>query len=131
MTRQSKELPRLAKATDWFKHRFDAIQSQAPAFMRPKYFAMVINAAYKAARDRALAQMSPFVKGGHRFTHNLALVAVQMLGIVKSASLDPFTNKACLAAGLPHFTAGWARSWGRDVCISLRVSSGVVSLISN
>jgi glycogen debranching enzyme len=121
--RQSKDLPRLAKPAQWLKERFDAIKAQAPSFMRPKYFALVINSAYKAARDQALSQMSPFITQSHTFTHKLALTAVQMLGIVHSASLDPFETKACLAAGLPHFTAGWARTWGRDVCISLRVSS--------
>ena len=90
--------------------------------MRPKYFAMIINAAYKAARDSALDQMSDFVRSSHSFTHGLALCSVQMNGIVKSASIDPFKELPSLAAGLPHFAAGWARVWGRDVCISIRVS---------
>jgi glycogen debranching enzyme len=34
--------------------------------------------------------------------------------------LDPGNAVPSLAAGLPHFTAGWARTWGRDVFISLR-----------
>lgn len=81
---------------------------------------MIVNAAYKAARDRAFSECSPFVQNGHSFTQDLALVALQMYGRVLSASLHPSVNTPSLAAGLPHFAAGWARCWGRDVFISLR-----------
>jgi glycogen debranching enzyme len=64
--------------------------------------------------------MSDFVVSGHSFTQDLALCAVQMYGQVQSASLDPGKSTPSLAAGLPHFAAGWARCWGRDVFISLR-----------
>lgn len=100
-----------------------AVEKSVPAFLRPRYFAMIVNSAYKAARDRALSLCSPFVQEGHQFTHDLALTAVQMLGQVKSASIDPVKDLPSLAAGLPHFAAGWARCWGRDVCISIRVRS--------
>jgi len=88
--------------------------------MRPKYFALVINEAYMAARQRAISQMSSFVTEGHDFTQSLALCAIQMNGMVKSASLWPDKDSASMAAGLPFFSASWARMWGRDVFISLR-----------
>ena len=121
LCRQISTFPNLSSAAAWYKARFDKIKQTVPSFMRPKYFAMVQNAAYKAARDRALEQCSEFVRDGHSFAHALALCSVQMYGLVKSASLDPFKQLPSMAAGLPHFASGWARAWGRDVCISVRV----------
>lgn len=105
---------------EWFKERFDKIKAIVPSFLRPKYFAIVIFEAYKAARRVALEQSSTFVSSGHDFTQDLALCSIQMYGLVQSASLNPGKVVPSLAAGLPHFAAGWARTWGRDVFISLR-----------
>ena len=91
-----------------------------PPFLRPRYFAIIISEAYKAVRRFAIEQCSEFVVDGHSFTHDLALCSLQMHGQVASASLDPGKITPSLAAGLPHFTGGWARCWGRDVFISLR-----------
>ncbi|KAG6836985.1 hypothetical protein H0H93_016689 [Arthromyces matolae] len=120
LKQQTENLPKLAKPAQWFKDRFERVSSSVPNFMRPKYFALVISTAYKAARRAAIEQSSDFVASGDAFTHDLALCAVQLHGLVKSASLDPSAPTPSLAAGLPHFAAGWARCWGRDVFISLR-----------
>lgn len=117
---QVKNLPNLAKPAQWLKERLDRICKGVPNFMRPKYFALVVSTAYKAARRSVIEQCSDFVVSGHSFTHDLALCAVQLHGLVKSASLDPGTTTSSLAAGLPHFSAGWARCWGRDIFISAR-----------
>lgn len=98
--------PSLTKPAEWFKTRFDLIKKHVPPFLRPKYFALVVNVAFKAARDRALSQLAPLVREGTAFTHALALTSVQMYGQVKSASLDAHKTVPSLAAGLPHFTAG-------------------------
>lgn len=112
--------PRLEKPAQWIKARFNRVKTSVPSFLRPKYFALVISEAYRAARRAVIEQSSGFIVEGHTFTHDLALCAVQMYGTVKSASLDPGVVTPSLAAGLPHFAAGWARCWGRDVFISLR-----------
>ncbi|KAL5531515.1 hypothetical protein ACEPAG_4392 [Sanghuangporus baumii] len=120
LARQVEVLPRLEKPAVWFKERFDKIKTGLPPFLRPKYFAIVISTAYKTARRIAMEQCSEFVATGHDLTQDLALCSIQMYGLVKSASLDPAKPVPCLAAGLPHFASGWARTWGRDVFISLR-----------
>ncbi|CAO1619295.1 unnamed protein product [Jaminaea pallidilutea] len=120
LEKQTGTFPRVAKPAAWLKARFDKIKETVPSFMRPKYFALTINAAYDAAVSRAIEQMSPFVWAGHPFIHSLALCAVQMNGQVKSASLWHDKPSASMAAGLPFFAASWARLWGRDVFISLR-----------
>ncbi|VDC00989.1 unnamed protein product [Peniophora sp. CBMAI 1063] len=119
---QVHEFPRLAEPAQWFQERFERIKATVPPFLRPRYFAIVLTEAYKVARRAAIEQCSDFVSSGHGFTQDLALVQVQMHGRVHSASLDPDPAKhtPSLAAGLPHFSAGWARCWGRDVFISLR-----------
>ncbi|GLB41961.1 putative glycogen debranching enzyme, glucanotransferase domain [Lyophyllum shimeji] len=120
LTHQVEVFPALETPAQWLRERLDRIAKGVPNFMRPKYFALVISEAYKAARRAIIEQNSEFVVSGHSFTHNLALCSVQMHGLVKSASLDPAIPTPSLAAGLPHFTSGWARCWGRDVFISLR-----------
>ena len=118
--RQTDVLPKLAAPAKWFKERFDKIKSELPPFLRPKFFAIVISTAYKAARRTAIENFSGFVSDGHNLTQDLALVSVQQYGLVQSASLNPAKPTPSLAAGLPHFASGWARCWGRDVFISLR-----------
>ncbi|BGP12177.1 hypothetical protein JCM10213_004743 [Rhodosporidiobolus nylandii] len=120
LEKQIDVFPALSPAASWFRQRFDLIKAHVPPFLRPKYFALVINTAFKAARDHAVDQLSPLVREGTAFVHQLALTSVQMYGQVRSASLDAKKTVPSLAAGLPHFTAGWARTWGRDVFISLR-----------
>ncbi|BFZ57850.1 bifunctional 4-alpha-glucanotransferase/amylo-alpha-1,6-glucosidase [Savitreella phatthalungensis] len=110
----------LAPVTKWLESRFGAFKEKVPSFLRPRYFCIALHTLYTAARRRAISLLSDTVRKGTRFSQSLALVSLQMQGIVKSASLDPSQSKASLAAGLPHFAVSWARCWGRDIFISLR-----------
>ena len=110
---------RIKAPADWMRKRFAAVQ-KLPNFLWPRYFAMIIQTAYGAARGRVIEQMSDGIQTGPQFLKDLALVSVQMSGITNSASLYPKHITPCLAAGLPHFAVDWARCWGRDVFISLR-----------
>lgn len=65
-----------------------------------------------------------FVQNGSSFIKRLALGSVQLYGVCCSAHLPPPTcdhePPASLAAGLPHFSTGFMRCWGRDTFIALR-----------
>lgn len=116
---QQPEFAGLVKPAAWLKERFDAIRS-IPNFLLPRYFALVVRTAYKAAWDRGLELMNEKVQSGQWFLQSLAMASIQMTGLVKSGSLWPKKFVPSLAAGLPHFAVEWARCWGRDVFISLR-----------
>ncbi|KAL9630498.1 MAG: hypothetical protein Q9164_006382 [Protoblastenia rupestris] len=111
--------PSLLKPTEWLNERFDAIR-KVPSFLLPRYFALVIQTAYNAAWDRSMKLLSDDIQHGQKFLQGLAMTSIQMSGTTKSASLDPFETTPSLAAGLPHFSSGWARCWGRDIFIALR-----------
>ena len=71
--------------------------------------------------------MSPFVANGSEFVHRLAMGGVIHTAAVASAPLPlvstqliPILPSPTIAAGLPHFSTGYMRSWGRDTFISLR-----------
>ncbi|KAL8696331.1 MAG: hypothetical protein Q9224_002851 [Gallowayella concinna] len=109
----------LSKPAAWLQSRFDAIRN-IPSFLRPRYFALVVQAAYEAAWARGMQLLSDDVQNGQGFVQSLAMVSVQMTGYMPSASLVPFKSVPSMAAGLPHFSSSWARCWGRDIFISLR-----------
>ncbi|KAI8889108.1 glycoside hydrolase family 133 protein [Backusella circina FSU 941] len=96
----------------WFKSRVSLIKEKLPTCLLPKYFEILIY-------NHAISLMSPFVQNGGRFIQALAMTSVQSHGLVPSASLAPTRLMPTLAAGLPHFTEGAMRVWGRDVFLSL------------
>ncbi|KAI9249357.1 glycogen debranching enzyme [Helicostylum pulchrum] len=103
----------------WFEKRASLIK-EVPDFLMPKYFALTVKTAYDKVYAQALSLMSPLVQQGDTFIEQLAMTSVQMLGKVPSTGLCPNKSTPSLAAGLPHFTVGHMRVWGRDVNISLR-----------
>ncbi|KAI2010691.1 bifunctional 4-alpha-glucanotransferase/amylo-alpha-1,6-glucosidase [Ophidiomyces ophidiicola] len=109
----------LEEPAKWLEDRMNTVR-RVPSFLLPKYFAIIMKTAYDAACRRAIQALGVILEHDQHFIHELALVSIQQLGLVKSASLYPHTHVPCLAAGLPHFATDWARCWGRDVFISLR-----------
>ncbi|XP_030607338.1 glycogen debranching enzyme isoform X2 [Archocentrus centrarchus] len=121
----------LAAMVNFLKH--------IPRYLIPCYFDAILVSTYTTALDATYKLMSSFVQNGSTFVHHLALGSVQMCGVGRfpalpplSANLDdvpyrisPITSQkeqccVSLAAGLPHFSAGIFRCWGRDTFIALR-----------
>lgn len=113
------QLDRLQLPRMWLRERFNAVR-KLPSFLLPRYFAIIVQMAYNAAWRQGIQLFGQNIQHGQQFIHKLAMVSVQQVGYVKSASLWPQKSVSSLAAGLPHFSTDWARCWGRDVFISLR-----------
>jgi len=120
---------------DWFTACFNILK-KVPRYLLPKYFEPLITITYEKLLVACWNKMSPFVKGGGSFVKLLALGSVALCGYVKGAQLpmlhidienlcvpssDPLTQiTSSMAAGLPHFSDGVMRCWGRDTFIALR-----------
>ncbi|XP_050428887.1 glycogen debranching enzyme isoform X2 [Adelges cooleyi] len=111
-----------------------------PPFLVPCYFELVIRKVYNALLDRTWSLMHSDIKNGSSFCKSLALASIQFAGIVKSSPLPPLsqnllapmlktytahdgkTRPECvsISAGLPHFSTGYMRIWGRDTFIAIR-----------
>lgn len=128
----------LAEVGRWLAAMFNFLKHM-PRYLIPCYFDAILVSTYTTALDATYKLMSSFVQNGSTFVRHLALGSVQMCSVGRfpalppvSAQLDdvpyrisPITGQkeqccASLAAGLPHFSAGIFRCWGRDTFIALR-----------
>ncbi|XP_007422039.1 glycogen debranching enzyme isoform X1 [Python bivittatus] len=122
----------------WLKAMFVYLK-RIPRYLIPCYFDAILVGAYTTLLDLVWKQMSSFVQNGSTFVKHLSLGSVQMCGIGKYPSLPSLSpalkdvpyrlneitrekEQCCvsLAAGLPHFSSGIFRCWGRDTFIALR-----------
>ncbi|KAI5624143.1 glycogen debranching enzyme isoform X2, partial [Silurus asotus] len=128
----------LGEVGKWFEAIF-AYLKKIPRYLIPCYFDGVIAGAYATAVQVVFNKMSRFVRVGSTLVKQLALGSVQMCGVGPVPALPALSpalqdipqrlntitkqNEQCcvsLAAGLPHFSSGIFRCWGRDTFISLR-----------
>lgn len=122
----------------WFEEVFGYLK-KVPRYLVPCYFDTILTGSYIVLRNRAIEQLSDFIKDGSTFLKLLAMGAVQFCGYVKTSKLPPLSpdlappkppvdednpdkpeTTLSLAAGFSHFAAGYMRNWGRDTFISLR-----------
>ncbi|MGH0153006.1 UNVERIFIED_CONTAM: hypothetical protein FKN15_047322 [Acipenser sinensis] len=122
----------------WFQAMFTYLQ-HLPRYLIPCYFDAILIGAYTSLLDATWKQMSSFVQNGSTFVKHLAMGSVQMCGVGGFPALPPLSpelqgvpyrisniskekEQCCvsLAAGLPHFSSGIFRCWGRDTFIALR-----------
>ncbi|XP_030750314.1 glycogen debranching enzyme isoform X2 [Sitophilus oryzae] len=111
-----------------------------PRYLIPCYFDVIVTEIYTCLLDQSYNLMSDFVKHGSSFVKGLSLGSLQFGAYIKSADLPTLSPnlappkppvressdgrdiQACvsLSAGLPHFSVGYMRNWGRDTFIALR-----------
>ncbi|KAK6484196.1 glycogen debranching enzyme-like isoform X1 [Huso huso] len=128
----------LGEVGKWFQAMFTYLQ-HLPRYLIPCYFDAILIGAYTSLLDATWKQMSSFVQNGSTFVKHLAMGSVQMCGVGGFPALPPLSpelqgvpyrisniskekEQSCvsLAAGLPHFSSGIFRCWGRDTFIALR-----------
>ncbi|VVC27660.1 Hypothetical protein CINCED_3A023505 [Cinara cedri] len=124
---------------DFLEQYFRPIR-KLPSYLVPSYFEFSLRKVYNALLNHTWSLMPEDIKNGSTFCKSLALASIQFAGIVKSSPLpslspnllapllktqigsDGKCRPECvsLAAGLPHFSHGYMRNWGRDTFISLK-----------
>ncbi|XP_029970686.1 glycogen debranching enzyme isoform X1 [Salarias fasciatus] len=128
----------LAQVGQWLAAMFTYLK-HFPRYLIPCYFDAILVSTYTTALDATYKLMSSFVQNGSSFVRHLALGSVQMCGVGRFPALPPLSSKledvpqrvnpatglkeqccVSMAAGLPHFSAGIFRCWGRDTFIALR-----------
>nr|XP_022905345.1 glycogen debranching enzyme isoform X1 [Onthophagus taurus] len=123
----------------WFEENTIQLK-RLPRYLVPCYFDAIITGVFTVVLDHAFNLMSEFVRNGSTFVRALAMGSVQFGAFIRSANLPMLSPdiapprppqrrnergnliQSCisLAAGLPHFSVGYMRNWGRDTFIALR-----------
>lgn len=128
----------VAQVGQWLAAMFTYLK-HIPRYLIPCYFDAILVSTYTTALEATFQLMSSFVQNGSSLVRHLALGSVQMCSVGRFPALPPLSSKlddvpyrispitdekeqccVSLAAGLPHFSAGIFRCWGRDTFIALR-----------
>lgn len=124
---------------DFLEQYFQPLRN-LPSYLVPSYFELSLRKVYNSLLKRTWSLMPGDINKYSFFYKNLALASIQFTGIVKSSPLPTLSSNLLapllkiqigpdgqyhpecisLAAGLPHFSSGYMRNWGRDTFISLR-----------
>ncbi|EGR29515.1 hypothetical protein IMG5_154030 [Ichthyophthirius multifiliis] len=118
INRLVKQAGNLTKVANYFKQYFDLLKT-IPKYLIPTYFCKFINTFKSHIHAKIQHRMKENkVKLNSRFHSDLLLASYQFLAEIPSSSFQNY--KISMSAGLPHFTTGWTRCWGRDTFISFR-----------
>ncbi len=103
-----KRYPSLSEVADKVEKVFGAIKG-LERYLVPKYFADFVYRMCHAVEDKMSGSSMSI------FERKLKTATVQFI--------NKFTNQRpgfdiLFAAGLPHFSSGWSRCWGRDTFTS-------------
>jgi glycogen debranching enzyme len=123
----------------WLKDAFHHLDN-LPHYLIPKYFDKIITPLYSLLLQQCWKSFNSFIQNGNEFIQLLALGTIALVGYNRTAPLPPLSNKINLpkpnytmidnvpfptcptiAAGLPHFSSGYMRNWGRDTFIAIRL----------
>ncbi|PAV72197.1 hypothetical protein WR25_00028 isoform A [Diploscapter pachys] len=99
----------------------------APYYLRPAYFEALFAYIYRHVKAVLLGKMNPELRDYSSLVRRLTIATVSFMGYIPGADLAPLSDSAVLtdkhpsslSAGLPHFSTGIWRNWGRDTFIAL------------
>lgn len=121
--------PGTAALSKWLELNLASLK-EIPRYMIPSYFDVIVSGVHNVLKKRVIELMPNFIKTGSNFVQSLAISTLQFVAVCESANLpalSPATKSpkppqhcATLSAGLPHFSTGYMRCWGRDTFIAIR-----------
>jgi len=124
---------------NWLKDSFHHLEN-LPHYLIPKCFDKIVTPLYSLLLQQLWNRFNTFVQG-NELIQLLSLGSIAYVGFNNSSPLPPLSNQiqspkpntisidnvdfpkcVTISAGLPHFSTGYMRNWGRDTFIAIRGS---------
>ncbi|XP_063718426.1 glycogen debranching enzyme-like [Symsagittifera roscoffensis] len=127
--------PNVKQVGEWLEPVVKEMK-KLPMYLKPAYLQCLVTAIYNACVKQIMIKLNQPNEDIGSLKCKLLLGSVQLTGVCKTAALAPVlldnmkasfdyvhklqSDVPSLAAGLPHFSEGIWRNWGRDTFIALR-----------